>query len=318
MPLPRVTADIPYRIDEVDMQPGGSTITVTVPSDNPFEIGADPVVVTQASGGITGADPRQRSKKLIHKKGVRYVTRGFMPGMGDGEEFEMGLYGPVARPSPTKAKKRLAKKKEFTITARGFLPGMGNEDDSELDGFADFLRLTHPSLTPEQIASRDALRAARQGVKSANVAARWTRRVAAHDAAEAARDARWAARVARHSGSVAGFGDEPPPMIAAPTAPAAPEGPGFLEKLGTGTVGLIREVSPTYLAARDQQLKAQQTQVEQTKARAALEDANARRIAAGMPPLQALPTGLSTTAKVGIGVGAVAVLGLLAFLMLRK
>src|ERR1700679_1877262 len=58
-----------YYDQPVDVQPYGNTISVTCPSDNPFEDDAKPcVVVTQQSGGMAGPDPRMQSKRIITKQ----------------------------------------------------------------------------------------------------------------------------------------------------------------------------------------------------------------------------------------------------------
>lgn len=132
--LPGVNAASNYRNEQVDLQPGGNTVTVETSSDNPFEdLAGPPIVVTQASGGMSSPDPRMRSKR-INAKGVRYVTAGFLPGMGDGEEFEVGLYGPVRKTGQRPQKQ--PRIKQAVIVGRparkpiraGFLPGMGSMD----------------------------------------------------------------------------------------------------------------------------------------------------------------------------------------------
>jgi hypothetical protein len=88
-----------YRTEAVGLRPQGNTVTVDVPSDNPFEdelSGAPVTVVTQASGGMAKADRKQKSIKIMphgRKPGipVRQAKRvlsakrmgGFMPGMGE-------------------------------------------------------------------------------------------------------------------------------------------------------------------------------------------------------------------------------------------
>ncbi len=105
------------RIEAVDLQPFGNTISVEAPSDNPFEDAQDIEVHTQMSGGMAGPDRRQRSKRIItHPANERMVhagrvpaTRlnapahrqhaGFMPGLG-GIGADPVVYGPPA-PSNT-------------------------------------------------------------------------------------------------------------------------------------------------------------------------------------------------------------------------
>lgn len=146
MALPRAVNGNNYRTEEVDISPGGSTIAVTVPSDNPFELCGDVTVHTQMSGGMTAPDPRQRSRRISTGKGVIHVNRGFMPGMGDGEEVVHGAYGAVKRhPVLRRPAKRVT---EYTVrptgsTRRqgGFMPGMGDDPAPAQSGtFGTFLK----------------------------------------------------------------------------------------------------------------------------------------------------------------------------------
>jgi hypothetical protein len=100
MALPRPFVDRSYRTEAVDLQPYGNTISVTTGSDNPYERDQPVEIVTQQSGGMAGPDPRQRSKRVMHKGTAvkpkphqagharTYQTRqaanrqGFMPGFG--------------------------------------------------------------------------------------------------------------------------------------------------------------------------------------------------------------------------------------------
>ncbi len=146
MALPRAVNGTNYRTEAVDLAPGGSTIAVTVPSDNPFELCGEATVHTQMSGGMTAPDPRQRSKRISHSKGVIHVNRGFMPGMGDGEEVVHGAYGAVKRhPVVRRPMKRVT---EYTVRATGsprrqggFMPGMGEDPAPAPQGtFGSFLK----------------------------------------------------------------------------------------------------------------------------------------------------------------------------------
>lgn len=142
--LPGVLTASNYRTEQVDLQPGGNTVTVDAPSDNPFEDLAGPVtVVTQASGGMSSPDPRMRSKRIVGRKVARHISAGFLPGMGDGEEIEVGLYGTVRKTGQLRGKQR--KQRIHVATSRpvtaGFLPGMGQDLDDQMDGLG---------LTPEQ------------------------------------------------------------------------------------------------------------------------------------------------------------------------
>ncbi len=105
------------RIEPVDLQPFGNTISVEAPSDNPFEEAQDIEVYTQMSGGMAGPDRRQRSKRVITRPpnermvhaGRVPATRvnapahrqhaGFMPGLG-GLGADPVIYGPPAPAAP--------------------------------------------------------------------------------------------------------------------------------------------------------------------------------------------------------------------------
>jgi hypothetical protein len=100
MALPKPYVDHSYRTEPVDLQPYGNTISVTSISDNPFEDDQEAEIFTQQSGGMAGPDPKQRSKRVMHKGTATkakqlpagharvYKTRqaanrqGFMPGFG--------------------------------------------------------------------------------------------------------------------------------------------------------------------------------------------------------------------------------------------
>jgi hypothetical protein len=100
MALPKPFVDHSYRLEPVDVQPYGNTISVTSVSDNPFEDDQEAEIFTQQSGGMAGPDPKMRSKRTMHKgTAVKakplpagharvYKTRGpanrqgFMPGFG--------------------------------------------------------------------------------------------------------------------------------------------------------------------------------------------------------------------------------------------
>lgn len=119
-----------YRTQEIDLQPYGNTISIETDSDNPFEEDQDVEVFTQASGGMAGPDPQQRSRGLLarrsqttHHQGGKvrtFTTRmdaahpGFMPGMGE-----------LTR---TPAKRRSSTGRGGT--SRAFMPGMGGFGDA--------------------------------------------------------------------------------------------------------------------------------------------------------------------------------------------
>lgn len=126
MPAPRAKIGQKYRMEEIDLQPYGNTISIETPSDNPFEDGRDVEIVTQDSGGLAGPDPKQRSRGLLiqrprntKQQGGRVrafrVTMdaahpGFMPGMGA-----------IERPM-----RRMPVTRRARITSPGFMPGMGD------------------------------------------------------------------------------------------------------------------------------------------------------------------------------------------------
>ncbi len=101
------------RIEPVDLQPYGNTISVEAPSDNPFEDAQDIDVYTQMSGGMAGPDKRQRSKRILTnppKERIQHAGRvkaihmrapahkqhaGFIPGLA---ALGAEVYGP---PAPT-------------------------------------------------------------------------------------------------------------------------------------------------------------------------------------------------------------------------
>jgi hypothetical protein len=152
--LPSAIRGHGYRQEAIDLQPGGATISVTVPSDNPYEMGDDVEIVTQMSGGMAGPDPKMRSKRVA-AKGVRRVRpaqrihAGFLPGMGadddlsdgdlEGDEIEVGLFGTVRKPRGNPKARRVARPKQYLVQANrvhaGFLPGMGTDPNDDLDGF---------------------------------------------------------------------------------------------------------------------------------------------------------------------------------------
>ncbi len=103
---------------QVDLQPYGNTISVEATSDNPFEDAQDVEVVTQASGGMGGPDPKMRSRSIITKpsrerlvfagrakahKVVAPAHRshgGFMPGMAGFGADPVVLGPPSPAPAP--------------------------------------------------------------------------------------------------------------------------------------------------------------------------------------------------------------------------
>lgn len=138
-----------YRTEEVSLRPRGNTVTVDVPSDNPFEdelAGAPVTVTTQASGGVAKAPARQQSRKItyqgprqgapvagIKRALVQAKTRrengGFIPGLsGTDAEYRAFLLRRAGLGS-------LDRRPTFAVAPRkqdpkgGFMPGMGDADD---------------------------------------------------------------------------------------------------------------------------------------------------------------------------------------------
>ena len=72
----------------INLKPMGNTVAVTTLADNPFEGGRSFTVVTQASGGMTRPDARQKSRSIMH---------AMMPGLGDGPTATVNA--PPAKPA---------------------------------------------------------------------------------------------------------------------------------------------------------------------------------------------------------------------------
>lgn len=97
------------RLEQVDLQPYGNTISVETLADNPFEDERDVVVCTQMSGGLAGPDPRQTSRR---KPASRAVAKRLPVGMAPAVRFKAsahrahtgfmpGIAGLGADPLPT-------------------------------------------------------------------------------------------------------------------------------------------------------------------------------------------------------------------------
>lgn len=267
--LPTVSRGTNYRTEAVDLQPGGSTIAVTVPSDNPFEDGLDIEIVTQDSGGMAGPDPRMRSRGVIARSkktggAVRHLNAGFLPGMGDGEEIEVGVAGTVRAAAP---KGRPARKPKVYTVSAGFLPGMGADLDDQVDGMgADPVKDT--------------------GFKFFE----------AGPGEPAEKPTDWGAAAEKLSAGIA--------------------------KGAESAAGLLMKRSDTQAAqamASSQSAQARSAaKAEAARAAAAQAQAAADAARAEAEARKARAQGMSTVAKVGIGAGALVVLGIAAFLLLRK
>ncbi len=74
MPAPRVNNR--YRSEEVDLQPGGATISVVTQADNPYENEGDIQIVTQESGGMADPDTDQTTAGQVWKGSSRMHRGG--------------------------------------------------------------------------------------------------------------------------------------------------------------------------------------------------------------------------------------------------
>jgi len=202
MPLPRPRVQNKYRYEEINLQPYGNTVSVEAPSDNPFEDDRDVEVFTQASGGMAGADPRQRSRGLMVQR-PRNTSRqggrspafhlkmdaahpGFMPGMGD-------LSGRQVRRAPSRPRVR--------VTHPGFVPGMGELPSRRSRAFMPGMsglgdepgaQYNAPAATPQWLQAIQAagqttasVLNAQEGAKTAASTARAAQAMAAAEAARA-------------------------------------------------------------------------------------------------------------------------------------
>lgn len=108
-----------YRREPIDLQPFGNTISVETTEDNPFTQAQDVEVVTQASGGMAGPDPRMRSRAV-----QRHPITGLpMKRAAGGKMSGKVVPGKVAA-------------RQFSAPAHrqhaGFVPGLG--DDTPASG----------------------------------------------------------------------------------------------------------------------------------------------------------------------------------------
>lgn len=63
--MARLTPSIHTRTEKVDLRPGGATVAITVPADNPFEGSGNTTVVTQHTADVGfAAGGAQRSKSM--------------------------------------------------------------------------------------------------------------------------------------------------------------------------------------------------------------------------------------------------------------
>lgn len=104
-----------YRMEEVDLQPGGSTITVRTPSDNPFESAQDVEVYTQVSGGMAGPDA-----KMVSRAQLRHPTKGTPVTL----PARVTKPGSAARVQPGQVQARVSVASAHRPHA-GFMPGIG-------------------------------------------------------------------------------------------------------------------------------------------------------------------------------------------------
>lgn len=54
-----------HRLQPIDIEPTGNTVSVSLEADNPFESAKDIEVYTQMSGGLTDPDPEMQSPDII-------------------------------------------------------------------------------------------------------------------------------------------------------------------------------------------------------------------------------------------------------------
>ena len=301
MPLPASIVDRSYRTEEVNLRPGGSTITVTAPSDNPFETSDEDIeIVTQDSGGMAGPDPRMRSKRVIYQGKSRNATKpravhsnqGFSPAsiacFGDGDEFELGALGAkrtAAPKRPSKSPKNVMVVYSGAMPGRaGFIPGMSGEDD-QMDGLGGW-KSPKSSYGDQRLgglgASPGGLTPAEQAQFDADIAKM-------NAETDTQREARLAAEQKRND------------TIASTVIPAL----NIFAKQMDAKSEASKAASVAAKAAGDTKTAALQLQQAQLQA----QQADAARAKAGA---------LSTGAKVGIGAAVLVAVGLVAFLMLRK
>jgi hypothetical protein len=181
-----------YRIEEVGLRPRGNTVTVDVPSDNPFEdeelAGAPVTVVTQASGGVAKPQSNQRSRKLMYggpKKGipasaikVAIARKNAAKPQRTTEAYGAGIFGLgadiSARPTYAVAPRRTG----------GFMPGMGDlGGDFEDRAYAAFNKY-----------DKDAATTNRDAYDSSSKKAYWEQYITDQDAKEAAKPG-WASKL---------------------------------------------------------------------------------------------------------------------------
>jgi hypothetical protein len=308
MPLPASIVDRSYRTEEVNLRPGGSTITVTAPSDNPFETSDEDIeIVTQDSGGMAGPDPRMRSKRVIYQGKSRNATKpravhsnqGFSPAsiacFGDGDEFELGALGAKRTAAPKRPSKS---PKNVLIVHSGMMPRraasiacFGGEDD-QMDGMAGYKRprssygnqrLGGLGVDPTSIdTSTPAGQAAFLKQVNADADALNAQTAAQKAADQAAAQKRYET-----------------------TSSTVVAGLTVLAKQMDAKSEAAKAAAAAAKATGDTKTAAAQTQMAQLAA----QQADAARAKAGA---------LSTGAKVGIGAAVLVAVGLVAFLMLRK
>jgi hypothetical protein len=119
-----------YRTEEVSLRPRGNTVTVDVPSDNPFEDEAlaGATVATQASGGISQAPKRQQSRKIVYKGAKSPIAATTMKRAVAVKNAKKPLY--AERGAGIFGLGDIAKRPTYAVAPRqqqrrGFMPGMG-------------------------------------------------------------------------------------------------------------------------------------------------------------------------------------------------
>jgi hypothetical protein len=89
------------RRQSIGLRPMGSTITVELASDNPFESNRDVEVYTQVSGGIAGADPHMRSRGVLTPVMADHNGLFAVSGLGEGEAVAAPAADPAVPAGPS-------------------------------------------------------------------------------------------------------------------------------------------------------------------------------------------------------------------------
>jgi hypothetical protein len=305
-----------YRAESVDLQPGGATIVVTTPSENPFEMTKDIEVVTQESGGMAGPDQRQTSRG----------QRRQVSGMGRGKPPSV-LPRVIGR---APVQRMVADAASSRVITSGFLPGMGALDARQRLARPQVARAKRPALSPQQ--------------QKVHQGKRWRRSFAPAPAggtyrsppdaflplgflpglggegADAANQAADMMLAQAGVGFLPGLGAADKPMLM--MLPGTPGGPPATEppKPSFDWGGLVKGVaeSGTAVATGITGAQAAKYNARSAESMAKAEEARARAMAPSggyIPSFGSGGSGIPTTALV---IGGIAVVGLVLFLALKK